>query len=136
MNICDSSKSAKFANMGFVCTCLVVLDHVMLDGTKGAAWLVCELFGHVGVVRIAVPFFFFASGYWLSGHFMGGDYKIAFVWRRELMKRVKTLLVPYLFFNALCWLYLLLVHGVASKLGYQAHISPPPPFNLDRKSVV
>ena len=72
----DVSKetSAKFANMGFVCACLVVLIHLGVDGKPGgAAWWTHQMFTHVGMTRIAVPFFFFASGYWLAGHFCGSS---------------------------------------------------------------
>lgn len=68
---------SKFANMGFICACLVVLNHcgVLLGG----------------VVKIAVPFFFVCSGYMLARHFGERGWYV-----REVRKRFSTLLIPYL----------------------------------------
>ena len=59
--------SARFANMSFVCACLVVLLHVTAEPACGSAlWWVQSVFGGEGVAKIAVPYFFFTSGFFLA----------------------------------------------------------------------
>lgn len=78
--------------MGLLCACLVVFIHVKMEVTRGDfAWWVQQLFAE-GLCRLAVPFFFVASGYFLSGHAGEPGW-----WPRELRKRLSSLLVPYLF---------------------------------------
>lgn len=71
--------SAKFANMSFVCACLVVCIH------SG------NFLGNV--TKAAVPFFFLCSGYMLARHATETGW-----YGRELKKRVQSVLIPYL-----CW---------------------------------
>ena len=78
----DEKLSAKFANMAFVCACLVASIHVCGE------WRVVAN----GIAQIAVPFFFLASGFFLAGHTDEKGW-----WRRETLKRVRTLLVPLAF---------------------------------------
>lgn len=47
--------------------------------------------GNDGLCRIAVPFFFFMSGFFLAAHVGEKNW-----WRMVCRKRVKTLLIPYL----------------------------------------
>lgn len=73
------------------------------------------------VCRIAVPFFFFTSGYFLSAHFSEEGW-----FARECKKRIKTLVVPYVLFCIIyaLWLMFLLkenpfnsLHSVLSIFG-------------------
>ena len=77
--------SAKFANMGFVCVCLVVLMHVHCPWEGG------------GINRLAVPFFFAMSGYFLGTHVDETGWYV-----RTLKKRFRTLVVP-LFLWCVIW---------------------------------
>jgi len=77
--------SAKFANMGFLCVCLVVTMHVHCPWEGG------------GINRLAVPFFFLMSGYFLAGHVGESGW-----YAREVKKRVRSLLVP-LFVWCVLW---------------------------------
>ena len=85
--------STRFANMAILCAMMVVAIHVLKRpqpfGTS--AWWVRQVFGE-GICRIAVPFFFFASGYFVANHFNESGW-----WRREVIKRLKSLMAPYLF---------------------------------------
>ena len=55
--------------------------------------ILSETFG-----RIGVPFFFIQSGYWMFRFdIQQADFK---VWKQKLKKKIKTLIVPYLLWNA------------------------------------
>jgi len=72
-----ASESAKFSNMGFICVCLVVLMHVHCPWEGG------------GINRLAVPFFFAMSGYFLAVHVDEQGW-----YARALSKRFRTLIIP------------------------------------------
>ena len=94
--------SAKLANMGFVGSCLVVGLHVSYQLTPGGN--ACEFVKFISQScfgECAVPYFFISAGFFLAGHM---ETKVW--WRRECLKRVKTLLVPYLFWNIFYWCFL------------------------------
>lgn len=69
-----------------------------------------------GVCRLAVPFFFFASGFLFFYRLWDWDWNL---WREKIKRRVRTLLVPYLLWNAIAffcfylWYYL---HGGENSL--------------------
>lgn len=87
--------SARFANMSIVCAFLVVCIHVggvFENGSIG--WWFSEL-TRDGIARVAVPYFFLASGFFLAGKFAGVPLRgMLPVWRNEVLKRVRSLLVP------------------------------------------
>lgn len=88
--------SAKIANMGFMCACLVVFIHVVYSPVRGSfGWWIAELTHH-GVCFVAVPFFFIFSGFFLGLHVDGSGW-----YKREVLKRVKSLLIPFLVFATL-----------------------------------
>lgn len=80
--------SSKLRNMAFLCACLVVCQHASV-----AKW--CDRHIYI-LTRGAVPFFFCVSGFFITAHTGSRHW-----YRQALGKRVKTLLVPYLFFNVI-----------------------------------
>ena len=86
--------------MGFVCVCLVVLMHVHCPWEGG------------GINRLAVPFFFAMSGYFLAQHVDECDW-----YGREMKKRVRTLLVPLF---AWCVIWALITIPLAITLNIRA----------------
>ena len=64
--------------------------------------------------RVAVPFFFLQSGYWLFRYDIyeknSGNLK------RKLKKKVKSLVIPYLLWNTLGLLYYVIVSHISSLL--------------------
>lgn len=100
-----TEQSNKIANMGFVCTLLVVAIHVRHvpqahDGAPMAFYfIVRHIFG-----SIAVPFFFIVSGYFLARRAEGDGW-----WKRAVAQRLRTLglplfiwcLIPFLLFSVI-----------------------------------
>ena len=84
--------SAKMANMALVSAFLVVAMHAfsMSDSPANGTfiWWVYEIF-RMTFTEIAVPYFFLASGYFLARHCDEVGW-----WKRELGKRVHSLLIP------------------------------------------
>ena len=76
---------------------------LMLDATGPLKWL-CIIFQE-GICRLAVPCFFFISGYLFFNQLQTWDWA---VWKRKIRSRAKTLLLPYLLWNVIaffaCWL--------------------------------
>ncbi len=83
--------SHKLANMALICSFFVVFIHTGTECTDGdTTWWLMHLWKN-GLCRIAVPFFFIASGFFLAGHCLEDGW-----WSRESQKRVRSLLMPYL----------------------------------------
>lgn len=94
--------SMLMANMAFVCAILVVFIHAVAGfspAENSLGWWIVELFPN-GLCRIAVPFFFFASGYFLAAHVDECGW-----WRNAVRKRVQTLVIPFFVWNVFYWIY-------------------------------
>ena len=87
--------SHKFKNMALVGAILIVFIHLdwSLIEERSAPWFFKMLIAR-GISQIGVPFFFLASGYFLAGHIGENGW-----WKREVCKRVRTLLVPFFLWN-------------------------------------
>ena len=92
--------SAKFANMSLLSAVLVVIIHVLKRNQEfgTSVWWVRQFLGE-GLCRIAVPFFFLAAGYFLAKHFNDIGW-----WRKEVSKRIKTLIAPFVTWSLVCFL--------------------------------
>lgn len=86
--------SHKVANASLFGAILVSIihyrGHVMASPPSGWFW---EFFPGP-ILKIAVPFFFVFAGYWLAGHVQDKGW-----WWREPLKRLKTLLLPFVVLN-------------------------------------
>ncbi|MGN0890730.1 MAG: acyltransferase family protein [Candidatus Spyradenecus sp.] len=104
------SLSRKFTNMSFCCACLVVFIHIYPRFDPGSwQWWIHQFIAN-GITRVAVPYFFLASGFFLACHFGEEGWR-----RREVGKRVFSVLVP-------CYLTILL--WAILKIGL-AFVLPP-----------
>lgn len=93
--------SNKIKNLSIVCAMLVAFIHVGRPSVVGSSgWWFYQLTAE-GVSRVAVPFFFICSGYFLSKHFTDAGWYLA-----EIKKRIKSLIVPYLFWSLIFYLYI------------------------------
>lgn len=94
------------------------LTDVMINGTLLAdegQFPVHDVFRHVmtnELARIAVPLFFFISGFLF---FYRSEFSFAF-YEIKLKKRIRTLLVPYLFWNIVVFLLFLLTQTFLSSM--------------------
>ena len=120
--------SAKMANMSFVCACLVVLLHCSPAAAPGCfAWWFCHMFGREGLCIIAVPYFFFAAGFFLAGKFDGSRPTLD-VWRQEVKKRARSLLLPFVIWmvisavrSYLMWYAKIRIFHVSAEAGFWTH---------------
>lgn len=86
-----SELSRKIANVGFVCACLVVSIHIVHPVNGAGKYVDMLLAG--GISKVAVPMFFAISGFLLAGKMVCDGW-----WKREVCKRLRTLVVPFY-----CW---------------------------------
>ncbi len=106
---CTTAISAKLTNMSLLCACLVVFIHVDCElDPFSASWWIRNLWKS-GLAQIAVPFFFITSGYLLTGNTAQTPW-----YGREVKKRLKTLLLPYLLWSILYAAYCISVTLLAN----------------------
>lgn len=93
------SISLIFRWISFVAVCLVVAIHLPIGDGNIRAWI--DRWIVHGVCQLAVPWFFFASGFWLLGRNIEG-FRFTPKWYQILVvKRFRTLMVPFFMANVL-----------------------------------
>ena len=106
--------SRSIDQLRFPCAAAVVLLHALgqpLAGNDGisfryGAYDATRILFSEGMCRVAVPIFFFISGYLF---FVKLEQWNINVWVDKLRKRAKTLLVPYLLWNIIAFLLLVAI---------------------------
>lgn len=98
----QSDLPGRLKTFSLFCAGLVVFVHCVPDEILGASqfsigWWIYRLWTET-VCRMAVPAFFFMSGYWLAKH---ADEKGW--WTIAIRKRFRSLLVPYVIWNVGYW---------------------------------
>ena len=113
--------SRRMAVMSFVCACLIVLIHCTPAPDKSTwQWWVANLLGANGLCRIAVPWFFVASGFFLAGRFGESSW-----YSNAVKKRVRTLLVPFVIWAMIGLLFHWLMWYGIQKAGYVCGVQNP-----------
>ena len=93
--------SQKIKNMGFICALFVVSIHIDWHADESQLlWWGRQLIKS-GIAGIAVPFFFVVSGYFLAAHFDEDGW-----WKRENQKRIRTLIVPFMFWSLIYYAFI------------------------------
>ena len=93
--------SARIANTSLVAALAVAFLHFAVEsGQAGLDMPVRMLLRDL--CRFAVPYFFLVSGFFLSGHVGEEGW-----WRRETLKRLRTILVPYLVWSLVFGVFML-----------------------------
>ena len=88
---CDKAFSVKARNMSAVAALAVIVIHAGNGGMGSFAAKALHQFLGWGLCTFAVPWFFFASGYFFAGHLDEKDW-----WKLSLKTRLKTLVLPYI----------------------------------------
>lgn len=87
----EKELSRRMSVMSFICACMIVLIHCTPHPNNGSwQWWFINLLGGDGLCRIAVPWFFLASGF-----FLGGCLNEEGWYKKAVIKRVHSLLVPF-----------------------------------------
>lgn len=111
----DGELSSRFSKMGFLSALLIVYLH---SGGAADGEVVGGSLHHMISVfcRVAIPWFFYAAGFFLAAH-IGEDgwYK------REVIKRVKTLLIPFWIWSSIICIIWVLIAASIRLTGYQYH---------------
>lgn len=98
-----TSLSNKLRNMSVVSAFMIVVIHCRPHFETGTfSWWVKQFLEN-GLTHLAVPFFFLCSGFLLAGK-MAEDVKDLAWYKPEVLKRVKSLVVPYFLWLLLYWL--------------------------------
>ena len=104
MSDSENSFSVKARNMSALAALCVIVIHAGGDGMGSfAAKVMNHVFGW-GLCTFAVPWFFFASGYFFAGHLEEKGW-----WLRSIRSRLRTLLLPYVVW---CSLYACFAAGI------------------------
>lgn len=97
-----SKLSDKMRNMSLICAFLVVVIHCRPQFETGTfAWWVKQ-FTEGGITRIAVPYFFTASGFLATAKF---DMSGVSGYKSLVSRRLRTLLVPWFIWVVFFWLF-------------------------------
>ena len=111
----DEDLSSRFAKMGFLSAVCIVYLHT---GCASDGEVVGGVLHHMieTFCRVAIPWFFYAAGFFLAGHIgENGWYK------KEVFKRFKTLLVPFWIWSSIICIIWVLIAVVIRLIGYQYH---------------
>lgn len=119
--IISDQTSRQLSVMSFICACMIVAIHCTPNPSLGSwQWWVVNLIGADGLCRIAVPWFFIASGFFIAGRVEENGW-----YSKAISKRVRTLLIPFvawaiigLAFNWCVW------YGI-QKVGYACGVKNP-----------
>lgn len=114
--VISNELSEHFAVMSFVSSILIVALHSLCADKAGILGRAFHSFVAGGLCQVAIPWFFFASGFFLAGHI--GEERW---WSCAIQKRIRTLLVPFWIWSLIiCIVRIVFAVGVRL-IGYDYH---------------
>lgn len=121
--------SQKIKNMGFLCALLVVTIHLRWPEYEPLplGWFLYQSIAQ-GIARIAVPFFFIVSGFFLAQHFDEHGW-----WKRENQKRIKSLLIPFVVWSIISLITAVLIGIISDVLAHRPFGTNIFCFNADKR---
>ena len=108
----DERMSRKIAGLGFVCACMVVGLHIHMDVAHMTTCVANFQYAIRRIFGMAVPLFFVFSGFLLAGHMGESGW-----WLRESRKRMRSLVIPYLFWNLFNMAFFMSIGSAADQRG-------------------
>ena len=106
--------SNRIKTLSVICTFFVVALHTCANyEVNSLSWYLKTSFEH-GVCRMAVPFFFVVSGFFIAVHLNEEGW-----WLQCVHKRLKTVGVPYLFWSFVEFMFVLLLISIANVVGHR-----------------
>ena len=111
----DAQLSRDFAKMSFICAIMIVYLHT---GCAARGEIIFQLIQKTitSLCQVAIPWFFFASGFFLSRH-IGEECW----WSREMIKRIRSLLVPFWIWGMLIFFVYCSIALCIRVVGYDYH---------------
>lgn len=116
--------SNKIANMSFVCALMVVFIHLHFGENPTPSMRIVERVIDGGFCRMAVPFFFVVSGYFLGRHCAEEGW-----WKEAVVKRIRSILVPFVLWALLSQLVAMPLAFCANKIAGRALFANIPLFS-------
>lgn len=114
-------QSHHIAVVSFICACLIVLLHCYYcPRFESLIWWVGLAVGNSGFCRIAVPWFFLVSGFFMVGRMGEHDWYVA-----AIKKRLRTIVVPFYAWLLLYFVFGFAIWAVISLSHHQCGVSSP-----------
>jgi len=119
--VISQETSRRMSVMSCICACMIVAIHCTPNPPLGDwEWWVANLVGADGLCRIAVPWFFVASGFFLGGRFGEDGW-----YSKVVKKRVRTLLVPFVIWAIIGFAFNWFMWYCIQKAGYACGVQNP-----------
>ena len=129
-DLSKSRQSQVIEWLRFILACLVVILHATGKGDLGSdAYSVTRVILGKGICRIAVPTFFLISGYLFFNHLTEWDLT---VWQDKIKRRCRSLLLPYLLWNAIAFFAFFFYALVRAKINGETPVSLPDFFHQQK----
>ena len=111
----DPQLSHDFAKMSFICAIMIVYLHTGC-AARGEVFFQLMHRAITSLCQVAIPWFFFASGFFLSRHIGEEGW-----WSREVIKRIRSLMVPFWIWGTLIFLVYCFIALCIRVVGYDYH---------------
>ena len=112
--VLDIELSRTFAKMGFVSAAMIVYLHTGSAVKGESCWILHNILH--SVCSVAIPWFFFAAGFFLALRIGEQDWYL-----KAVVKRIRTLLVPFWIWGSIIFCFYCAVALIIKHYGYDFH---------------